>query len=249
MGAIASPSVGGGFSQTVINADPVVGGLFGYTKPPPTAVGFTDESTDPNAMNVGQRLGVSAYNGVALPSYQNPYDTAGYQNSKFYQLATGDGETPWSKLANEQQSNLAAQGNDSAKAQANGAAAASASRLAQQGGLTSGARERVQEGAGRNALSMVQGNNQTASNNIANIGIQDAQQRNTMLGNATNQLTSMQAANATGANTYNQSVTSMLNQAAAANASSVTQTNLANQQQYNDTTGGLFGGGGFLGLG
>lgn len=211
--------------------------------------GGQDTKPDPNSMSVGGRLGISSYNGVTLPEYKNPYDVQGFKDSKYYNLATSDTQSPWSKLANEQQTNLASQQNSTAKAQANGAAAAGASRLAAQGGLTSGARERLQEGAGRNVLSMVQNNNQGAANNIADIGVQDAKQRTAMLGDATKNLTSMNAANTTGQNTYNQNITEMLNNAVAANNSSNAQQQLAQQQSYNSSHSGLFGGGGFLGLG
>lgn len=234
----------------VNNMDPLGNLFFGApSDPAPTATPYIDQAIDPNSNSIGGRLGISSYNGVQLPQYANPYDVQGFENSKYYQLANSNSESPWSKLANEQQINLASQQNATAKAQANGAAATSASRLAAQGGLTSGARERIQEGAGRNSLSMVQGNNQTAGNNIANIGIDDAKQRTAMLGDATNKLTSMQAANTQGQNTYNQTITQLLNQAQGANNSSVDQTNLANTTNYNNTHGGLFGGGGFLGLG
>jgi len=216
----------------------------GYTPTP-----ATDQSMDPNSNSVGGRLGISAYNGVTLPSYQNPYDTQGFKNSKYYGIATGDSMSPWSKLAVAQQNNLASQGNSAAKAEAQGAAATTASRLAQQGGLTSGARERAQEQSGKNVLSMVQGNNQTAGNNIANIGVEDAKQRLSMLGDATNKLNSMNAANTQGQNSYSQLITNMLNSAVGANQSANATTNYANQTAYNDAHSGLFGHGGFLGLG
>ncbi len=176
-----------------------------------------------NPMSIGNRTGIAAYNGVTLPEYSNPYDTEGFKGSKYYGIATGDQMSPWSKLAEEQQNTLAAQKNASAKANAQGVAAHTASQLAQQGGLTSGARERAQEQAGKNVLSMVQGNNQEAANNIGNIGIEDAKQRMGMLGDVTGKLTSMQAANTTGQNTYNQNTTSTLNQAVGANQSAEAQ--------------------------
>lgn len=179
---------------------------------------------------VGGRTGISAYNGIGLPDYKDPYDIQGFKGSKYYGIATGDSMSPWSKLAVEQQSQLAAQKNASAKANAQGVAAKTASSLAQQGGLTSGARERAQEQAGKNVLSMVQGNNQDAANNTANIGIEDAKQRMGMIGDATGKLTSMTAGNTQGQNTYNKDITTMLNQAVAADQTSRAQVEAAHAQ-------------------
>jgi hypothetical protein len=204
---------------------------------------------DPKSKTVGGRTGIADYDGIGIADYNDPYDVKGFKGSKYYGIATGESMSPWSKLAAEQQNNLAAQGNASTKANAQGVAAKTASSLAQQGGLTSGARERAQETAGKNVLSMVQGNNQTAANNTANIGIEDAKQRMGMLGAATNKVTSMSAGNITGQNQYNQNIMSMLNQAVGANKSATAQQQMAQQQKYNDEHSGLFGNGGFLGLG
>lgn len=203
------------------------------------------QALNPNANTVGGRTGIAAYNGIGIAPYKDPYDVDAFKNSKYYGIATGDQQTPWSKLAVKQQGELAAQQNSSAKAQANGAAATAATHLAQQGGLTSGARERVAEDAGKNVLSMTQGNNQTSGNNIANIGIEDAKQRQAMLGDATGKLTSMTAGNIQGQNQYNQSVTDQLNKAVGANQTSEAQ----QQAEWNKAHSGLFSGGGFMGLG
>lgn len=208
--------------------------------------GFNKQVADPNSSTVGGRTGISAYNGIGIPEYKDPYDIAGFKGSKYYGIATGDSMSPWSRLATEQQSNLAAQNNAKAKANAQGVAAKTASNLAQQGGLTSGARERAQEQAGQNVLSMVQGNNQTAENNIANIGIEDAKQRMGMLGDATGKLTSMTAGNVSGKNQNNQYITDLLSKAIAADQTAKAQ-ELAAEQMRN--SGGIFGQGGFLGTG
>jgi hypothetical protein len=179
---------------------------------------------------VGGRTGISAYNGIGLPEYKDPYDVQGFKDSKYYGIATGDSMSPWSKLAAEQQNKLAAQKNAAAKANGQGMAAKTASSLAQQGGLTSGARERAQEQSGKNILSMVQGNNEDASNNIANIGIEDAKQRMGMIGDATGKLTSMSAGNIQGQNTYNKDITSMLNQAVSSDQTARAQIEAAHAQ-------------------
>lgn len=178
---------------------------------------------NPTSMSVGERTGISAYNGIGLPNYQDPYDVAGLKNSKYYGLATGESQSPWSRLASEQQNQLAAQNNAKAKANAQGVAAKTASNLAQQGGLTSGARERAQEQSGQNVLSMIQGNNQSAGNNIANIGIEDAKQRQAMLGDATSKLLSMTSGNIQGKNQYEQNIMDMLNKAVSSNETAKAQ--------------------------
>lgn len=182
---------------------------------------------DPLSNSVGGRTGISAYNGITLPNYQNPYDIPGFKDSKYYGIATGESMSPWSRLAAEQQNNLAAQKNASAKANAQGVAAHTATSLAQQGGLTSGARERTQEQEGKNVLSMVQGNNQEAANNTANIGIEDAKQRMQMLGDAQKNLTSMTASNVSGQNAYNQNTTDTLNKAVSSDQSAKAQVQAA----------------------
>lgn len=179
--------------------------------------------------SVGTRTGISAYNGIGIPEYKNPYDPEGFKGSKYYGIATGDQMSPWSQLASEQQNKLAAQNNQKAKSQSQGAAAQVASGLAQQGGLTTGARERAQDQAGKNLLSMTQGNNETAANNIANIGIDDAKQRQGMLGDATNRLMSMTATNVTGTNEYNKNIMDMLNRAVAADQTAKAQELAAHQ--------------------
>lgn len=204
---------------------------------------------DPNSNSIGGRTGISAYNGIGIPDYKNPYNVADFKNSNYYNIANGSSPSPWSRLASDQQLTQAANQNAGAKSQAQGAAGAVASRLAMQGGLTSGARERAQEQAGKNVISMVQGNNQTAANNVANIGIDDAKNRLSMLGDVTGKVSSMNASNIQGQNQYNQTLTQMLNQAVGANQAANAQTTLAQQQAYNDAHSGLAGHGGFLGLG
>jgi len=201
------------------------GDMVPYTKNPnKTPVGAGGPNT------VGGRTGISAYSGIGLPDYKDPYDVAGFKGSKYYGIATGESMSPWSKLAAEQQSKLAAQKNASAKAAGQGAAAKTATSLAQQGGLTTGARERAQDQSTRNVLSMIQGNNQDAANNTANIGIEDAKQRMGMIGDATGKLTSMTAGNIQGRNTYDKDITSMLNQAVSADQTSRAQVEAANAQ-------------------
>lgn len=190
------------------------------------AAGYQD--LDPLSKSVGGRTGISAYNGINLPDYADPYDIEGFKGSKYYDIASGESASPWSRLAMEEQNRMAAQKNSGAKANAQGIAAKTATSLAQQGGLTSGARERAQEQAGKNVLSMVQGNNQDAANNTANIGIEDAKQRMQMLGDATSKLTSMTAGNITGKNAYNQNTTDTLNKAVSANESAKAQIQAAN---------------------
>lgn len=204
---------------------------------------------DPNSNTIGGRTGIAAYNGITLPGYQNPYDVNAFKNSKYANIANGGSPSPWSQLAIDQQYTQAANQNAAAKSQAQGNAGAVASRLAMQGGLTSGARERAQEQAGKNAISMVQGNNQTAANNVSNIGINDAKERLAMLGDVTKNIQSMGASNVQGQNQYNLTLSQLLNQAVGANQAANAQTTLAAQQAYNDAHSGLFGHGGFLGTG
>ncbi len=181
------------------------------------------QALSPSSKSVGGRTGIAAYNGITIPDYQNPYDVEGFKGSKYYGIATGESMSPWSRLASEQQNRLAAQNNSKAVQKAQGNAGTVATRLAQQGGLTSGARERAQVQAGQNVLSMTQGNNETAANNVADIGIADAKQRMGMLADATGKLTSMTSGNVSGMNQYNQNTTNMLNQAVSANQTAEAQ--------------------------
>lgn len=216
----------------------------------PGAQGITPQGTpDPNSNSVGGRTGIAAYNGIGLPQYKNPYDVDTFKNSNYYNIANSGSRSPWSQLAIDQQHTQAANQNANAKSQAQGNAGAVASHLAQQGGLTSGARERAQEQAGKNSISMVQGNNQAAENNVSNIGIEDAKQRLGMLGDVTKNVQSMGAQNTQGQNAYNMNISQMLNQAVGANQAANAQTELARQQAYNDAHSGLLGHGGFLGTG
>jgi hypothetical protein len=184
---------------------------------------------DPNSKNIGARTGIAAYNGMNLPEYKDPYDVAGLQGSKYAGIATGNSMSPWSRLAMEHQKNLAAQQNAASKNQGQGMANKQANELARQGGLTSGAHERIQAGAGQNVLSMIQQNNQGAANNEANIGINDAKQRMEMLGDVTNKLTSMKAGNIQGMNAYNANSADMTNKAIAADMAAKAQVQAARE--------------------
>lgn len=176
------------------------------------------------------------YNGMGSPTYNNPYNPAtmsisnqynGAPLSMFAQQAMRTGPSTWAQMSDAQQNQLAANANDQQVARGNSATADTESRLAQQGGLTSGARERAAEAGQKDTTAAIQSNQKQNSMNQMQVGVNDESNRISQLGQLPGmELQSLQpfemdvqntmgAANS--ANQYNQSQQQMYNQAVGAN--------------------------------
>lgn len=162
-----------------------------------------------SSLNMGVATGNSDYNGINLPGYTSLYDP----NSAYAQLANRTGPSPYAMLATSQQNQIANNAKENSAVQANAQEAQADDNLAMQGGLTSGARERsAQEGA-KNYLSMAQNADRQSNLNNMQIGINDEQNRISMLGTDNqNQINDKQAQSQ-----YNQWLSGQQNQAVAAN--------------------------------
>lgn len=127
---------------------------------------------DPATMSMGPQLN-SMLN-------QTQLNTDGLD--KFSQEAMRTGPSAWSQMANSQ-NNLSAQTQqEQAARQAGSTASESRSQLAMSGGLSGGARERVQRDSGRNYLGMSQNISRQADQNSQQIGVNDEQNRISQLG-------------------------------------------------------------------
>jgi hypothetical protein len=174
------------------------------------------------------------------------------------------GASRWGNLAREQNAQSMAAQRGQAAQQAATARAEQMNQLASRGGLTSGARERAAIQGGKNALNMQQNITHQGNQNNLQIGTNEEQQRLTNLQalptaenaalqptiqkmnawqNAFNTDVGRQIQETQAQNAYNQWVQSEKNKQIATN-------NQANQELWTSQhTGGLFGSGGFLGLG
>lgn len=176
------------------------------------------------------------YAGIKQPVYNNAYDPLTMSSSAQYnrtpltmleQNAMRSGPSAWAQMSNAQQNTLAAQANDLARARGNSQTADTQSRLAQQGGLTSGARERAAEAGQKDTTAAIQGNDKQNSLNQMQVGINDEQNRISQLGQLPGmELESLKPfqmdvqnniASADKANQYNLAQQQMYNQAIAAN--------------------------------
>lgn len=101
---------------------------------------------------------------------------------KFRQEALRTGPSAWASLATQQQQGEESNARDRAGSEAAGQTAQAKASLAQSGGLTSGAAERVAAGGARNYLDMSQQIGQAGNNNRLQIGMNDEQNRMTELG-------------------------------------------------------------------
>lgn len=96
--------------------------------------------------------------------------------------ALRQGPSKWAGRANEEQNHLAMEARDRAAGDTAGQTASARAQLASRGGLSSGAAERLAQGGANNFLSMTQEIGNTAAKNRMQIGMNDEQNRMSMLG-------------------------------------------------------------------
>lgn len=109
----------------------------------------------------------------------NPLDMSGLNS--FQAQATNQGPSQWAQQASQQQNMLAMNAKDQGAQTVAGQGAAARAGLASRGGLSSGAAERTAQGGANNYLAMTQGVNQQNNNNQMQIGMNDAQNKMSML--------------------------------------------------------------------
>lgn len=100
----------------------------------------------------------------------------------FQSEANRQGPSQWAKQAGDQQNYLAMQAKDQGAQTVEGQGAAARASLASRGGLSSGAAERTAQGGANNYLSMTQGVNNQNSQNQMQIGMNDQQNKLSMMG-------------------------------------------------------------------
>lgn len=213
---------------------------------------------NPSTMNLSSQV-QGDLSGINLQPLQNSVN-------QFEQTANAPGPSPWAALADQQQNALMTDTVNKGNQAVNGQTAGAIDQLGSTGGITSGARERVAEGGNTNAMNMAQGAARTNTENQMGIGVQNAQQKMQMQaqvpGMESMALQPQFQEAGMMANAQNSDIMNMMN--------SNSNANMWNQQMYgtqmgawgagqqaNATTAaanaanssGLFGGGGFLGLG
>ncbi len=157
------------------------------------------------------------------PEFLTPLDTSAWQLNPQVDLRQGEAyqnirgqalgqSTPWQDAALNQQAAGQANQMDVAKLQQQGAMANAMRNMSMRGGIGTGSRERLQAGGQRDLLGATQRVGMQGMLDRANIGLQQQQQQNQMLG----QMQGVEQAN----------VGNILNQGTLQNA--------ANAQQYSD---------------
>lgn len=129
--------------------------------------------------------GGGAYDGMQ----QYPGYGAGGAGSQAYESligqATNPGDSPWALKSKNALDLGTKDALDKARATTAGTTAQAMDGLASRGGLSTGARERIQEGGQKSFLDMSQNLNKSNDLNFANMQVQDAGQKNNMLSAAT----------------------------------------------------------------
>lgn len=97
--------------------------------------------------------------------------------NKYRQEAMRSGPSAWAQMAGRQQDELAQDAQNKAGKQSAGQAAEARSQLAMRGGINSGARERIAQGAAKNYMDMSQDIGRQATTNKTQIGMNDEQNR------------------------------------------------------------------------
>lgn len=126
---------------------------------------------DPNT----QSLGPQAQQMLA----GNKLDTTGLD--AFQSRALARGPSDWARQAGDQQNYLAMHAKDQGAQAVAGQGATARAGLASRGGLSSGAAERLAQGGANNYLSMTQGINNENSKNQMQIGMNDEQNKLSMM--------------------------------------------------------------------
>jgi hypothetical protein len=125
------------------------------------------------------------YAGMPLAPTDAITSAPGYNRNgldRFEQEAFRTGPSNWAKLATQQQQINAGAARDRGTAEVGSQLAKSQDQLAMDGGLTSGARERLATSAGRNQLDMSQGVGKEQADNNLQLSINDEQNRISQLG-------------------------------------------------------------------
>jgi hypothetical protein len=151
---------------------------------------------DPSGLGVDTQSPLSPYYGLTgAPSYEAGYNPNSPENvARMNQFtmqmgglnqtigdlkgyANNRGDSQWAVLQKQKVSRDEKSAKDSAMAKAAAKAGAAESNLAQTGGLTSGARERLEAGGAKNALDMSQDVSRDADTNRLQVGINDQQNK------------------------------------------------------------------------
>lgn len=141
-----------------------------YSWPLPTQPGF-QPIFDPTTQDIsGQADQMLAGNNL---------DTTGLQ--AFQSQALQQGPSNWAQQAGQQQNLLAMGAKDQGAQTVAGQGAAARAGLASRGGLSSGAAERTAQGGANNYLNMTQGVNNTNTQNQMQIGMNDQQNKLSMM--------------------------------------------------------------------
>lgn len=111
--------------------------------------------------------------GITQPAYQSQLDSPTYKSMQG-QFASGS-SSPWANIAIARQGELAEKNKQELMQRGAGQTATSLDKLAAQGGLTSGARERTIQAGQENMMGGVQDVGSAYKSNVMNIGIDDAQ--------------------------------------------------------------------------
>ena len=187
----------------------------------------------------GKKAGSSG-GGGSSPSAQNPA-YMGLDQSEAYkklrQQASTKGMSPWAGLALSKQNLLASEGMDEAAKRANAQLGQQMGNLAAAGGMTSGARERAIAQAPQNYMNMAAEIGKQKAISGLDIAMEDAKRKQGLL----DKVGALEMRDIEGRNAYNQN---LYNQQMA-------QWAAREQAQATRDSGskGLFGRGGFLGLG
>lgn len=152
------------------------------------------------AKAVGQKK--SALNDLEpiQPERLSMLDNDVYRNLKSQSM--NKGLNPWASLALSRQRAMAENLKEEAAERSGAENAMAMGKLAAQGGLSSGARERVAAGGAKNYLDMVQDVNRQGELNAMNIGISDAENKMKMLDRAAG----MESQDIADANSFRQNV-------------------------------------------
>lgn len=179
IGSTLGGAVGGGFIGGLLGGSPganIGAGLGGYQ-------GYQAAQPKPfNPGNYKERTGVYA-GAPDYPAFQQLGQQLNTQGlDKYRQEALSTGPSAWAGLMGQQQSEAYKKAQDLASGKAAGGVASAESALAMRGGLSSGARERLQK---QGVLSKALAGQDLASQhagNLLQIGINDEQNRMARLG-------------------------------------------------------------------
>jgi hypothetical protein len=186
-------------------------------------------TVDPTYNPIWTQLGMNAPAPFTYPVDPNEIaslspDMSGFD--MYRQMAERQGPSTWANLAKISGAAQTANQKELAQQQVSGQTAAAENALASNGGLSSGARERAEEGGETNYLDMSQNLDRQNNLNDLQIGINDAQNQVQQLGQLPTlenqamqplyQQANLTAENNSALNAYNQNVWNQTNQAIAA---------------------------------